>query len=194
MNQSGRRGSDKTGSCHRDNSSSQASQLLGKENQTKDIEVVERVNCTGRAKSQGLIGNYNFTGSDWGGKFVGVSKNRWCKTYLELPSDSPIVETFSRLGSLTSEECTLQDNNMLHETIRLIETFVSLVYKAEGSFTLPDFRWHLFKTKNLESENLPPTRATLLVHIQRTNYVCRIHKLHDTTHPILPALTERDCN
>ena len=79
---------------------------------------------------------------------------------------------------------------MLHEIIRPTETFVSLAYKAEGPFTLPDLRWHLFKTKNLESENLPPTRATLLPHIQRTNYVCRIHKSYDTTHPILPALTE----
>ena len=116
------------------------------------------------------------------------------KRYLELPSDSPIVEAFGHLGSLSSEECTIQENNMLHETIRPIETFVSLVDKAEGSVTLPDFRWHLFKTKNLESENLPPTRATLLLHIQCSSYVCRIHKLHDTTHPILPALTERDCN
>ena len=116
------------------------------------------------------------------------------KRYLELPSDSPIVEAFGHLGSLSSEECTIQDNNMLHETIRPIKKFVSLVYKAEDPFTLPDFIWHLFKIKNLESENLPPTRATLLLHIQRTNYVCRIHKLHDTTHPILPALTERDYN
>ena len=48
----------------------------GKGKQTKDINVVERVNCIGRAKSQGLIGLHKFTGSDWGGKFVGVSKNR----------------------------------------------------------------------------------------------------------------------
>ena len=117
-----------------------------------------------------------------------MSKNRWCKAYLELPSDSPIVEAFGRLGSLSPEECTLQDSNMLHETIRPIETFVSLVYKAEGPFTLPDLKWHRFKTKNLESENLPPTRATLLPRIQCINYVCRIHKSYDTTHPILPVL------
>ena len=119
-----------------------------------------------------------------------VSKSRWCKTYLELPSDSLIVEAFGSLGSLSLEECTLQANSMLYDSIRPIEAFVCLVYKAEGPFTLPDLRWHLFKTKNLESENLRPTRATLLPHLQRTNYVCKIHKSYDTTHPILPALTE----
>ena len=41
-----------------------------------DIYVVERVHATGSLKSQGLIGLHNFTGADWGGKFVGITKEK----------------------------------------------------------------------------------------------------------------------
>jgi len=36
-------------------------------------------------KSKGLIGLHHFTGADWGGKFVGVSKKTWIYNYLSLP-------------------------------------------------------------------------------------------------------------
>jgi len=36
------------------------------------IDVQERVSIIGTEKSKGLIGLHHFTGSDWGGKFVGV--------------------------------------------------------------------------------------------------------------------------
>ena len=41
----------------------------------------------------------------------------------------------------------------------------------------------------MESELLPPTRATLLPHIQRTNFVCLVQKSYITTHPKIPSLT-----
>ena len=74
--------------------------------------------------------------------------------------------------------------------IRPIEEFTCYPYSEYGPYSLPDLRWKLFSTKNMESENLPPTRGTLIPHIQRTNHVCRIHKSYTTTHPALPALTE----
>ena len=83
--------------------------------ETKVIDIIERVRCFGNSKCQGLIGLHNFTGSDWGGKFVGVSKERWSKLYMELPSDHPIVKAFSKLGSLSTEEYSFQ-NNELHST------------------------------------------------------------------------------
>ena len=48
----------------------------------------------------------------------------------------------------------------------------------------------LFRTKNLESELLPPTRATLLPHIQRTNYLYLVWRSFSSTHPDIPALTD----
>ena len=46
----------------------------GKRKSPKTIDVVNRVNIIGKEKCQGLIGLHNFTGSDYGGKFVGISK------------------------------------------------------------------------------------------------------------------------
>ena len=47
----------------------------------------------GKEKASGLVGVHSFTGSDWGGKFTSISKNKWIKTYLELESQSHIVVT-----------------------------------------------------------------------------------------------------
>ena len=63
-------------------------------------------------------------------------------------------------------------------------------YDKDGSYILPALRWKLFSTKNKEAENLPPCRATLVPHIQRTNYLSQIHKSYHQTHPELPSLTE----
>jgi hypothetical protein len=46
--------------------------LTGKGN--KNRSICEHVSTIWRGKCQGLIGVYNFTGADWGGKFVGKSK------------------------------------------------------------------------------------------------------------------------
>lgn len=143
-----------------------------------------------KLKSQGLISVHNFTGTDWGGKFVGVSKHRWCSIYLDLPSVHPIVIIFGLLGALTAEELSLMENGKLREKIQPLEQFVSLVYNKDGPPTLPEARWELFKAKNLESENLPPSRSTLLPHIQRTNFVCRLNKSYTTAHPAISSLTE----
>ena len=155
----------------------------------KKIDIVERVKTIGKLKSQGLIGVHNFTGTDWGGKFVGVSKRRWGSTYMDLLSNDPIVIKFGLLGSLTAEEL-MMENESLHENIQPLEKFVCKVYNKDGPATLPEARWELFKAKNLESENLPPARATLLPHIQRTNFVCRLNKAYTTTHPAISSLTE----
>ena len=40
------------------------------------IDVVERVESIGKAKCKGLVGLHLFSGSDWGGKFVGIAKQK----------------------------------------------------------------------------------------------------------------------
>ena len=107
-----------------------------------------------------------------------------------MDDDSLIVKTFGLFGSFTAEHLTLSENGQLHEVIHPLETFVCLGYSKDGAKTLPVLRWDLFRTKNLESELLPPTTATLLPHIQRTNYVCKVGKAYVTTHPKLPTLVE----
>ena len=162
----------------------------GRGNNIKKYDIIERVNVVGTAKSQGLVGLHNFSGADWGGKFVGISKKRWTDRYLELESDDPIVETFCQLGSFTNDELTPLPNNKLHDKVKYLETFVCQVYLGKGPRTLPELRWELFTTKNLESELLPPTRSTLLPHIKRANFVCKVSKSYVMTQPYLPDLTD----
>ena len=154
----------------------------GKGKKFHKIDVVERVNSIGVRRSRGLIGLHNFTGTDWGGRFVGVSKKRWTLEYLKLDPDDPIIDAFIRLGpdTLTASELV---HGKLPEPVQPLEHFVCLVYKLNrGPYLLPQARWELFKTRNLESEMLPPTRGTLLPHIQRTSfcvqYVISITLMH----------------
>lgn len=48
--------------------------LTGKGVIYREIDVVERAKVIGHRKCQGLIGLHNFSGTDWGGKFLGITK------------------------------------------------------------------------------------------------------------------------
>ena len=45
--------------------------------------------------------------------------------------------------------------------------------------------WETFRTRNLERESLPPTRATILSHITRENYIAMRDKSYTTHCPVL---------
>ena len=47
----------------------------------------------------GLIGLHNFSGADWGGKFVGITKSRWIETYMKLPESHPAIKCFQEQGT-----------------------------------------------------------------------------------------------
>ena len=145
--------------------------------------------CLGRKRSQALVRFHTFSGEDHGNEFVGISKKSWCKLFFDLPADSPIIDTFIHLGSLTVDHCSLLDGG-LNEAIKPLEMFTCMAYDAAGPHNIPDLRWKLWSKKNKEAENLPPSRATLCPLIQRTDYVSRIYKSYNTAHPELPAVTE----
>jgi len=63
------------------------------------------------------------------------------------------------------------DSGELPAQVKALERFVCRVYNPKGATTLPLLRWELFRSKNLKDEMLPPTRATLLPHIIRANYI-----------------------
>ena len=162
----------------------------GKAKAPKAIDIVKRVHSIGKEKSQALVGFHNFTGNDYGHKYVGISKERWCNRFFSLPSNHDIVKAFSSLGTLSSEQCTLTNDGNLHEEIKALEEFTCMVYDKDGPKSLPALRWKLYSKKNKESENLPPCRATLVPLIQRSNHFSRIHKSYCHTHPELPPSTE----
>jgi hypothetical protein len=54
--------------------------LTGNGAKYQEIDIVERVKAIGPRRCQGLIGMHNLSGTDWGGKFVRISKKKWIET------------------------------------------------------------------------------------------------------------------
>lgn len=163
--------------------------LTGKGKNHRSINIPERVRAIGQEKCRGLIGLHNFTGADWGGKFVGISKKTWITSYLNLPDNDPIISVFQLLGNGVLANHELMDGE-LPEEVQPLERFICSVYSPLGPTTIPALRWELFRSRNLEGEKLPPTRGTLMPHIIRTNFVAMRDKSYTTPHPCLPPLEE----
>ena len=73
----------------------------------------------------------------------------------------------------------------------VLESFVCEVYaKNSKCRTLGELRWELFRTKNLESEKLPPTLGALKPHIQRANAILATNKGYREPRPQTPLLTD----
>ena len=72
--------------------------LTGKGANYREIDVIQRVLTIGLHRYQGLIGLYHFTGADWGGKFVGITKKTWVKAYMALDDDHHVIDCFRKLG------------------------------------------------------------------------------------------------
>ena len=167
--------------------------LAGTGAKYREIDIQERVAAIGNEKARGLIGLHNFTGADWGGKFVGISKTTWAKTYLSLDAADDIVATFSSLGQLDISAMQVINSKLPVELVAL-ERFVCATYAPSGSNTLSSLRWELFQSRNLEGELLPPTVGTLFPHIQRTNFICMRDKSYTSPRPILPSLENNGWN
>ena len=129
--------------------------------------MVELVRAIGCRKCQGLIGLHNFSGADWGGKFVGITKKTWVRKYMDLSDDDPALNCFIMLGE--SHLPTAMNGNELPEEVKPLEHFVCRAYSPKGPTTLPALRWEMFQSRNQEGKMLPPTRAALMLHITLTN-------------------------
>ena len=116
--------------------------LTGKAAKCREIDVMERVNTIGIHKSQGLVGLHNFSGADWGGKFVGISKKKWADAYLKLKEDDLVVACFGQLGN-SPIRAELVDND-LPPHVKQLERFVCQVYSSMGEVDLAALRWELF--------------------------------------------------
>ncbi len=116
----------------------------GKGNKFINIDVIDRVRSIGHQKCQGLIGVHNFTGVDWGVKFVGVTKKRSITEYFKLSPDDSIIDAFLRLGKgpLSSTELV---EGKLPEEIQPLGHFVCHVYSANCLPSLPELRRELFR-------------------------------------------------
>ena len=137
-------------------------------------------------KCQGFVGLHNFSGADWGGKFVGISKKTWVDAYMTLDEDDQAIECFQNLG--TALIPTQLTDGELPPQLEGLEHLVCRVYCMSGPRNLPALRWEMFRSRNLEGESLPPTRATILPHITRANYIAMRDKSYTSNCPILPDI------
>ena len=69
-----------------------------------------------------MLGFADFCGMDWGGKFVGHTKDRWAKIYSELQDNDPAIDIFAQLGSFPSSHLKLFGEN-LHDDLNPFEAF-----------------------------------------------------------------------
>ncbi|CAB4019967.1 Hypothetical predicted protein [Paramuricea clavata] len=156
--------------------------ITGKGKAKRTIDIRTRCEAVGTEKSKGLLGLHAFSGADWGGKFAGISKSRWINHYLTLESDSDAVDAFQKFGEDDFDQESVSD---------VLESFVCEVYaKNSKCRILGELRWELFRTKNLESEKLPPTLGALKPHIQRANAISAINKGYREPRPQTPLLTD----
>ncbi len=160
----------------------------GKGTKKREIDVFKRVEIIGRHKRQGLLGLHNFSRSDWGGKFVGISKKTWVNVYMKFDDNDPAINCFKELGEVSIPPKLI--NGELPTQVTALEPFVCRVYSSTGPPTLPSLRWELFRSKNLEGEMLPPTRAALLPHILRANYITLRDKSYKVNCPELPPIED----
>ena len=138
----------------------------------REIDIRQKVLTIGAPKAQGLIGLHNFSGADWGGKFVGIPKKTWVQTFLSLDDNDDIVECFKKLGVADLSNFQMEASGLPHK-FKELERFVCMAYSSNsGPLLLSSLRWEMFRSRNLQEELLPPTRATLFPHMHRTNYVC----------------------
>ena len=119
--------------------------LTGKGKNHRFINIPERVRVIGQEKCRGLIGLHNFTGADWGGKFVGISKKTGITSYLNLPDNDPIISAFQLLGNGVLANHELVDGK-LPEEVWPLERFICLVYSPLGPTTIPALYWELFRS------------------------------------------------
>ena len=121
------------------------------------VDIFKRVKVIGHHKCQGILEIHNFSGTDWGGKHVGIPKtcgstHTWSLIIMLLPLTVPgnLVKILFLMSLLTVSSST-----------RHWSKFVCNFYSLTGSTTLSSLRWEMFRSKNLEGETLPPTLPAL---------------------------------
>jgi len=130
--------------------------------------VGDRVAAIGRQKSKGLIGLHHFTGADWGGKFVGVSKKSGYQHTFHCVRPDEIVLTFAGMGQKEQTSTfQSQDEGDMPEKYRPIERFVCHVYSKRTNIDfIPDLRWKLSRKKTWRARSShqreEPSSHTLL--------------------------------
>ena len=92
---------------------------------------------------------------------VGIGKQTLMKRFIPLDDHDPIITSLIQMGKGDIAKDLVDDQ--LPEHVRPFEKFTCQAYSDSSTYlvTIPDLRWHLFRTKNLEGKNLPPPQLSL---------------------------------
>ena len=139
-------------------------QFLTGKGKGRIIDVKQQVQVVGKSKYQALVGFHNFTGADWGCKFVGETKDTWTKVFMALSSDHPVLKCCMRFGEVNIKNAL--DNAKLPKNYNQLRSSYAV-------FTVP-MDYHLFHSS----------------HLIRSNYVSMRDKSYSSTCPVLPLMEE----
>ena len=137
-----------------------------------------------KRQQDALIGFHAFTGNDYVSAFFRKSKKMCWDKMIDKENNS--LEIFVNLG----ETWTL-DENLKSD----FEKFVCYLYSSKMS-SVNKARFKIFEKKHIKSKQvadlslLPPCRQTLMLHLQRSNYVANIWKSAGSAMVDLPSPTE----
>ena len=152
--------------------------LAGTADKPKEIYLNHHVANLGRKKSEAVLGLHAFTGGDWGGKYSGVTKERWTQRFLELDEGSDVITALQNLG--TDPQSNDDDLSF--------ESFVCLVYDKSGKCTSTNkLRWESYVPRALRERTFhQQTRGAIVQHFRRAWLAAVIGKSSTTPTPTIP--------
>ena len=134
-----------------------------------------------------LIGFHAFTGNDYVSSFFRKGK-QWC--WKKMISEEKFVQCFIEFG----------DSWVLSEEIKAnLELFVCKLFSSKKA-SVNEVRLEMFTKKHtaqnkvIDLSNLPPCQSSLLLHMERANFVAAMWKLSIHAHVECPEIAHHGWN
>lgn len=135
------------------------------------IRIHDAVAAIGEEKIESLIGAYILTGNDLAGKINGITKAFGFKQFLKANT-----EELEGLAKLVNSEASTEN------IFQSIESLICKMFRSPFK-TLSETRWYMHSVKEAECEELPPSKASIIPHIQRAHYHALNYKNCVVPHP-----------
>ena len=148
----------------------------GTKSRTRFIDInAVRANL-GNGVSDSLLGFHALTGCDTTSAFRRRGKKAAFDIFRD-DQDGILCRGLQRLG---------QELDVPDDVYAICETFVCRMYGCKTSNSVIDARYHLFSSRAISGENLPPTQDCLRKHIDRANYQALIWQCALEPRPSVP--------
>ena len=145
--------------------------------------------AVGRHTSRALLGFHYFTGADWGGKFVVLSRKTWMNAFLSLDDNDPIVEMISRHGegpiSMSTDDVSICQPVLNHWR----HSYAGCMFRKAQPGSYPECAGNFSEQKILRAKCFPPTVGTLIPHAERVKLLYGMRDRGNTSpHHSLPNI------